>query len=314
MRSDAYYIADLEDRILDVVGEYVEKVPRPFATLLSGGFDSSLLTAITKPDFVFRVRLPYGRKFDETRYADAVVNHLGIRDKVVTIDYTKEIFKQDVDDAIKAMGVATTHFSVVPFYSLMRFVSEWMRKEKGCEPHVLSGEGPDEYLGGYARYIIFDELNKLYTIPELRNYHEMIDRVIGGKVVDRYKEFMNYPEKVEAGENLIGTIGKMDMEHGGIEVMEQKMAEYHGVTLHYPYINEEFAEYCYQLPDDFKIRDGVTKWGFRQVCMKYLPEMMRLRSKMGGPVAPVNRWMGWKTKGEFDKKKWVEYQKKVLKK
>jgi hypothetical protein len=33
---------------------------------------------------------------------------------------------------------------------------------------------------------------------------------------------------------------------------------------------------------------------------------------MGGPVVPVNLWMGWMEKGEFDKTEYLNYQKQIL--
>jgi len=83
--------------------------------------------------------------------------------------------------------------------------------------------------------------------------------------------------------------------------------------LHYPYINDQLAEYCYRLPDHLKIRNGVTKWGFRQICKKYLPAMMMDRVKMGGPVFPVNKAMGWVVEGGYDKTIYLAKQIEILK-
>ena len=307
--KDKYLLAELEDKIIDTVNSYVIKVPRPFGAVMSGGFDSGLLCALTKPDYLFRVKFPYGTKFDESIYADAILKHLGMEGKMTEIEITSENFKENFEPAVKVMGETTTHFSLVPLYIMFKTMREHGMKD------VLSGEGPDEYLGGYARQIIFDELNKLYQIPELRNYQGMIDRMFGGDLVAKYFEFMNYKGELtpllKESYPLQGAIGKMDMEFGHIEKMEQKMANHFGINFHYPYINEELAEYCYKLPDSLKIRDGVTKWGFRQICMKYLPEIMRDRSKIGGPVAPVNRLMDWKL-DDFDKSEYLKAQKKIL--
>jgi asparagine synthase (glutamine-hydrolysing) len=323
-QDDLYLIAELEDKTLQTVYEYVRNnVPRPFGLLLSGGFDSGLLAAVTKPDFVFTVRFPYGIQYDESRYADAVIDHLGLRSKTVILEPRKEDFERDAADAIKVIGEPVTHFSIVPFYMVMRLAAERMQ-EKGLTPHVLSGEGPDEYLGGYARQIIFDEFYKLYRIPELRNYHETIDRVLTKDssyteehLVHLYGEMMGYPlEKIKDYASMFklplqGRIGKMDMELGVIEKFEQKLAKAAGVNLHYPYINEEYAQYCYALPDNLKIRGGVTKWAFRQICKKYLPGFMMDRAKMGGPVAPINTWLGKPELG-FGKSAWLDYQNKIL--
>ena len=319
--NDLYHIGELEDKILETISSYVRlNVPRPFGLLLSGGFDSGLLAAITKPDFVFTIRFPYGVKYDESRYCDAIIDHLGLRSKTYIIEPTKENFEEYAPEAIRAMGETVTHFSLVPFYMVMKIAADRM-KEQGVVPHILSGEGPDEYLGGYARQIIFDELEKLYKIPELRNYHPTINKVTGHNLVAQYAKMMGYPDERariyeefwESGDlPLQGAIGKMDMELGVIEKMEQKMADVAGVKLHYPYIHPDFSEYCYHLPDNLKIRNGVTKWAFRQVCKKYLPLMMQDRTKMGGPVAPINVWLGSTAKGDFDKTLWLDYQKGVL--
>lgn len=326
-QNDNFQIAQLEDKILDTVYGYVQhNVPRPFGLLLSGGFDSGLLAAITKPDFIFSIRFSHGVAYDESRYADAIIDHLHLRAKTNIIEITKEDFIANAPAAIKAMGEPVSHFSVVPFYTIMQFVAQRM-KDVGVKPTLLSGEGPDEYLGGYARQIIYDELYRLFQTSELRGYHSMIYKALHVPeeaqklsletvLAARYGDLMGY-NRLDiaryAGAReypLQGRIGKMDMELGVIEKMEQKLAQHAGVFLHYPYINEEFSEYCYKLPDHLKIRNGVTKWAFRQICKKYLPEFVMDRAKMGGPVAPVNKWLFGKE--GYGKEDWLAYQRKVL--
>lgn len=313
-----YQLDELEERIIDTVSSYMAKVPRTFGVLLSGGYDSGLLAALTKPDFAYRMKFPYGVKFDESRYAEAIAKHLGI--ELHEIEVTPENFRGSFEAAVKVMGEPTTHFSMVPLYILFKYLSENGVKD------MLSGEGPDEYLGGYARQIIFDEIKKMYEIPELRGYHGKINEVLGmdelpvelnNQLIWEYGEMMGYmPEAVVDYQYtkypLQGAIGKMDMELGVIEKMEQKFANHFGVTLHYPYINHDFAEYCYNLPDDLKIRNGVTKWAFKKIADKYLPPIMKGRIKMGGPVAPANALMGWTDMGDFGKDRYLEEQRKIL--
>jgi len=319
---DLYAIDELEEKILSTVGDYVAKIPRPFGLLLSGGFDSGLLAAITKPDYTLRVRFPYGPRYDESRYSDAIIKHLGLQN-VCDITITPELFKENFEAAVRVMGETTTHFSLVPLYTLFKTAKKNLLVEGPL--NILSGEGPDEYLGGYARQIIFDELKNLYEIPELRNYHTKIDSVLGANysisrdmVVWKYGEMMGYaPEEIYTymGTDypLQGAIGKMDMELGVIEKMEQKMANHFGVNLHYPFINDEFAEYCYRLPDDLKIRNGRTKWAFKEVGMRYLPEIMRDRQKLGGPVAPVNLFLDClDTEGHYGKETYLSRQQEIL--
>ena len=316
--NEGFLLAQLEDKIWDTVTNYTSKVPTPHGAVMSGGFDSGLLCAITRPSDLFRMKFPYGTRFDESRYADAVLNHLGMKDRMTEIEITPKNFQENFEPAVKVMGEVTPHFSLVPLYIMFKTI-----KNAGVKD-ILSGEGPDEYLGGYARQIIFDELSKLYKIPELRNYHGIVHKAIeigddNKELAIAYAEVVGYdPEKyipfIDNNSDkypLQGLIGKMDMTLGHIEEMEQKMANHFGINCHYPYIDNGLAEFCYKLPDDLKIRNGVTKWGFRQIAMKYLPEIMRDRAKMGGPVAPVNRLMGWDIL-DFDKERYTKEQERIL--
>lgn len=320
--NDRYHIAKLENEIINTVYGLVKNIPRPFGVFLSGGFDSGLLAALTKPDFVFTVRFNKGPKYDESWYADAIIDYLRLRSRTIVVEVGKSDFEENAEAAIKAYGKPITHFSLVPFYILTKVAANHF-KSLGCEPHVLSGEGPDEYLGGYARYIIFDRLQRLYEEPELINYTETIDRVLKDNPLVKYMEFMGYTgarvDELTTTDKLskmdaypfLGKLGAMDMWLGEIEKMEQAMAKANGLHLHYPYIEPSFQEYCFRLPDNLKVRDGVTKWAFREVCKKYLPQEVWNRSKMGGPVAPINHWLGG-AESEFSKEVWIQYQNKVL--
>ena len=317
-KYDRYHIEQLEREIRQTLHKQLANVPRPFGLIFSGGFDSGLLAALTQPDFIFTIRLPFGTRYDESHYANAIIDHLGLRQRTTIIEFSEDLFRQNVEEAVKAMGEPVSHFSLVPFSVLMKTVKDRF-SSMGIEPHVLSGEGPDEYLGGYARYIIFDQFNRLYSEPELINYSETVDKALGENLLKKYIDFMGYKkvyEKLDVSKlseyPYLGKLGYMDMQSGVIEKMEQKLAKHHGVNLHYPYIEPFFAEHCYRMPDNFKVRDGVTKWAFRQVCMKYLPEIMRNRHKMGGPVAPVNHWLGG-AESEFSKEVWIQHQQKILK-
>jgi asparagine synthase (glutamine-hydrolysing) len=312
--SDIVAIKDLEVRLITQLQGYVESnVAEPYASIVSGGFDSSFMTAVTNPSKVFRVKIPYDG-FDESKYAYAVLDHLELWNKYTEIVLTPELYREHFANAVRTMGETTRHFSLVPFYILMKTISESGIKD------VLSGEGPDEYLGGYPRQIIWDEIRKIRLIPELAEYGPTVDKVLDKELVKGYAKMMGY-SSVEAeryqtlydsGEyQLQGAIGMMDMDIGGIELMEQRMANHFGIRLHYPYINNELAEICYKLPDHYKIRGGVTKWIFRQICKKYLPEIVIGRHKMGGPVAPVNMFMGWDV-GPYDKTEYIKAQEKIL--
>src|SRR3990167_8623389 len=160
----------LERLTIEAVQRTVAEIERPFGLFLSGGVDSGLLAALSKPDIVFTCKFPYGDQFDEFPSAEAIVNHLGLNQ--VVVEPTKEDFFAYLPKALKAFK-KTTHFSLVPLYMLFK-----MAKERGITT-ILSGEGPDEYLGGYAAYSIILSEERLYEQEELQNYAPMLDRYLG---------------------------------------------------------------------------------------------------------------------------------------
>lgn len=57
-----------------------------------------------------------------------------------------------------------------------------------------------------------------------------------------------------------------------------------------PILDHKVVEFSWTLPDDQKIRDGVTKWPLRRLVERYLPKELMERPKMGFTV-PVERWL-----------------------
>jgi asparagine synthase (glutamine-hydrolysing) len=57
-----------------------------------------------------------------------------------------------------------------------------------------------------------------------------------------------------------------------------------------PLLDHRVVSFAWQLPDDFKIRDGQGKWLLRQLLHKYVPEKLVARPKMGFGV-PIDTWL-----------------------
>jgi len=56
--EDLRRVNELEGKISNVVYARLAQIKRPFGVLLSGGFDSGYLAAVSQPDVVFSVRFP----------------------------------------------------------------------------------------------------------------------------------------------------------------------------------------------------------------------------------------------------------------
>lgn len=191
--------------------------------------------------------------------------------------------------------------------------------EKATEHFVLnllSGEGPDEYLGGYASYSFITHEQELYKKEELKHYKPLLDKYLG-EPVERFAKTVGLP--VEGilphwgkYKHMLSNIGYADLKVRRIEKMELKLAESLGVNLLYPYMTPKVEKFCFtRVPDEMKIRDMTTKYIFKKVAEKYLPkDVVWRKNKMGGPVAPVGKWLG--QKDEFKKTNYVGLQKQIL--
>ncbi len=62
----------------------------------------------------------------------------------------------------------------------------------------------------------------------------------------------------------------------------------HSLELRVPYLDHRLVEFCFSLPNRFKIRDGVTKYLLRESVKGMVPEELRTKSKrpMSSPQTP----------------------------
>lgn len=297
-------VKKLESLIKSEVKRVVDKIERPFGLFLSGGVDSSLLATLTKPDVAITCRFPYGKKYDEFEDSQKVVKHLKLKHEV--IDFTEEMFFNSLENAVKAYK-PTTHFSLVPLFLLFKKASELGLKT------ILSAEGPDEYLGGYTTYTFITYEQELYKQEEMKNYKYALDKYLGTPM-ERFARIVGKDPKPywNKYDNLLSKIGYADLHLRGIEEMELALADFWGIKLIYPYMTKKIEDFCFkEVPDNQKIKGFTTKWILKKIAEKYIPsEVVWRKNKMGGPVAPVGKWLG--EKDEFCKDKYLKLQQKYV--
>lgn len=57
-----------------------------------------------------------------------------------------------------------------------------------------------------------------------------------------------------------------------------------------PFLDHRIIEFAWQLPMDYKVRNGVTKWPLRQVLYRHVPQALIDRPKRGFAV-PIHKWL-----------------------
>lgn len=164
MTRDVYWVpppreisgrANIQDAMRAALEQAVEarlESDVPLGCLLSGGVDSSLVTALAqhamlrrgaKPMRTFTVRMP-DDAYDESPYARRVAAHLGTKHTELIPEPGRGMLG-DLEYILSQSGEPTGDSSILPTYWLSRAMRE----------HVtvgLSGDGGDELFGGYDRY------------------------------------------------------------------------------------------------------------------------------------------------------------------
>jgi asparagine synthase (glutamine-hydrolysing) len=142
--------AELTDRLDALLAEAVQSrmvADVPIGVMLSGGIDSSLVTAMaarasSKPVKTFTISFPGHGAFDEGPYARTVASHFGTEHcelvaEPATVDLLPALARQ-FDEPI-------ADSSMVPTY----LVSRLIRREASV---ALGGDGADELFGGYPHH------------------------------------------------------------------------------------------------------------------------------------------------------------------
>lgn len=147
-----------DDMVTRAVGSQLES-DVPLGSLLSGGIDSSLVSAAaqraTGKLHTFNVQFPQG--YDETWAARAVADHIGSRHDTLSISEGEATWTE-VTDVLRSTGQPFADTSLFA----VRAVSHLMRRHVTV---ALSGDGGDEGFGGYDEHWRLPRMARLRALP-----------------------------------------------------------------------------------------------------------------------------------------------------
>ncbi len=154
---------DFRETLGGVVRRTVEASDVPVGCFLSGGVDSSLVSALAAKANQENLRAYTiqfkDEEFDESKQAAAIASSLNLSHTVVPFGFSD--FKIAFE---KLNGFLDEPAAVHSFYPL-GFLAERAREDvKVC----LSGDGGDELFGGYNRYLFWQSfMKKALLVPEI---------------------------------------------------------------------------------------------------------------------------------------------------
>ncbi len=288
----------------------------PVGSFLSGGIDSSIIATLMQ-----RIR---GEKkiktftvgfssLTEGKEAKETAEPLGTDHTELTVS---------ADEYFEALPKAVYHFdepvadpSAIGLYFLAREARKHVKV-------VLSGEGSDEFFGGYNIYLEPFARQKVAWVPSFilkiisklpfrgRNFANRLltrleERYIGNASIFKPSEvralWKGESEDTFSLKKLYADVsGQSDsvkMQYidihtwlvGDILAKADKMTMAHSLELRVPFLDVVVAKLAATLPDRFKWRNGVTKYLLREAFQSVLPESTRTRKKLGFPT-PVRTW------------------------
>lgn len=280
----------LEKLLSDSVQKRLE-ADVPVGVLLSGGLDSSLITAIAAKHTSKKIRtitisFP-DSVVDESEYAQTVAKHCKTSHMNLTVDHKNiyDEFRQNID---MYDDLSTTDSGLFSSYLLSKKIRDENIKV------VLVGEGADEIFAGYSWFQISQLPFRLLPdqLKSLGYYYAIMRQIPGTKSI-HYSQYLNkkinettgsYLKKMQAYE-----IRYSLPNHYCMKVDKGPMAA--SIEARAPFMDYRIIEYARQLPDQYLLHSSFfnpkainEKYILREIGKKYLPESIVNRKKKGGMI------------------------------
>ncbi|MFA4877235.1 MAG: asparagine synthase (glutamine-hydrolyzing) [Methanoregula sp.] len=278
-------------------------------TCLSGGIDSSTLTVLINqlirnesPASVGAQQKTFSavfsdKRFDESRYIDEIVTATGV-DAHRTVPSPGELW-DDIDRLVYLQDEPFGSLSIYAQYCVMRLAKENVKV-------VLDGQGADELLGGYLAYqgsYIRGLLASLHGwtalmegIGSLRHHGGFFRSALKQLLVRRRRRTLlkcPAPAVNRYGGSLPVVLHRelISTNLPALLHYEDRNAMGFSMESRVPYLDVRLVEYLASLPENQKIRGGITKIALRNAIRGIVPESIRCRMDKMGFVTPEEVWM-----------------------
>lgn len=314
----------------------------PLGTFLSGGIDSSLVTAVASKISGSKVKtFSIGfedAQFDESAYAQQVASHLGT---------DHHLFRTKLDDILALVPEFLTLFDE-PFADSSAFPT--MLVSKLAKEHVtvtLSGDGGDEFFQGYGMYVwakrLSDPKVQLLRKPIFLVSKFMSERNQRAGRVFNFPSAKRIPSHIFSQEqyffseqelkklllknkfdftelNALPRKGSVqerqafwDIEHylkDDLLVKVDRASMRYSLETRVPLLDKELVEFSLNVPLSFKVNEEYgTKYLMKKTLYDMVPKDIFDRPKRGFSI-PLNKWLANELRPMLDKylsKQKIEY-------
>lgn len=303
----------------------------PVGTFLSGGMDSSIVSAIAaeyKSNLkTFSIGFSDSPYHDESRFAQQVAKHIGSMHYPIMLS-NKQVL-DELPHVLSAFDEPFADSSAIAMY----FLAQETSKEVTVS---LSGDGADELFGGYNKHRAFvQSMNQPIllglaakiggVLPEGDRHSSMGNRI---RQLQRFNELnklkwpenywflasffspefrkkllqhsaMDIPMAMQEKEPTLGAFLRMDQRfvlQGDMLKKVDLMSMRHSLEVRTPFVDKAVVQFANSLSSDYKIKGNEGKVFLRQAFADRLPADIFSRKKQGFEV-PLLAWIkeAWST-------------------
>lgn len=291
----------------------------PLGVFLSGGVDSSLVTAImarlVDPSQIHAFSIGFKEKdVDESFYAQMVAKHLKVNHHLKLFSQN-EVFKL-VPKIADFLDEPLADPSIMPTYLLSAFTREKVKV-------ALSGDGGDENFGGYPKYLAQLLLGKsrldkisfacmgkllkgrlgtflrysglpLHKRNQLWISHIPLENIDGllGKKIDYFNDLEFYHSLFNGthpADEALFIDQKMTLPDMYL-VKADRASMAASLEVRSPFLDKEVMNFSARIPIDLKLKGFKTKSLLKEIASAVLPKKAVYRKKMGFGI-PLSSWL-----------------------
>jgi asparagine synthase (glutamine-hydrolysing) len=293
----------------------------PVGIYLSGGVDSSLLTAMARRENTDQVLHTFGASFGDERYDEAHWARKVAALNTTThhqVTVTADDFLSNWEKLSWFRDGPLSEPADVAIYRLSQLAREHVKV-------VLSGEGSDELFAGYPKHLYANATRWLGAVPSASAFSPL-ERILPAskarlRIAVRVLAESTYEERLrgwfapftwaervrltgrpspraapDAYYRAVGDpLHRMLYADTRVWLVDNllergdRMSMAASLETRPPFLDYRLVDLAYQLPSNVKIRGKTTKWVLKQVAHRYLPAEVVDRPKIGFKV-PLDRW------------------------
>jgi asparagine synthase (glutamine-hydrolysing) len=297
----------------------------PFGTFLSGGIDSSVVTALAQkvsdaPIKTFSIGFD-NAKHNESHFAQQVADHLGTEHHTYTV--TEKDALALASEIVPQYDEPFADSSAIP----TMLVSKLARQQVTM---TLSGDGGDELFMGYGAYIWADRLQS----PLFKYFHNQISGLLkfGNDRQQRVARLLRYERATALQSHIfsqeqgmfsateLSTLLK-NLDTDGLDLKEEapekrqltnsesqaffdlnhylkddllvkvdRATMRYGLETRVPLLDHTVVEFALNLSPELKMYNGNAKYLLKQLLYEHVPKELFNRPKWGFSI-PLSEWL-----------------------